>query len=231
MVIAGILKEETFAEGETIFRQGSEADRFFLIYQGAVEITQVLGKEQREIAQLVTGDYFGEQALLAKRKHTATVVAKQRTYTFSLTVEQFQLLTKKFPRLRAALEVASYSRNLARRLRFKWLRPGEVIYFLARKHEVLLARALGGPLLATALPIVLVVYFFLTRSFFAIFGGAALFLIIAAWAIWNWIDWGNDYYILTNQRVIWVERVLGFYDSRQEAPLSTVLRGASWRLS
>ena len=41
--------------------------------------------------------------------------------------------------------------------------------------------------------------------------------------MWNWIDWGNDYYIVTNQRVIWLEKVIGLYDSRQEAPLSTVL--------
>ncbi len=223
MVIAGLLKEETFVEGETIFRQGAEADRFYLIYQGAVEISQVLGKEQRELAQLITGDYFGEQALMTNRVHNATVVATQRSYMFSLAADQFRMLTKKFPRLRAALEVASYSRNLARRLRFDWLRPGEVIYFLARKHEVLLFQSLSGPLFAALLPIFLVVYFFLTRSFFAIFAAGGLFLIIAAWAIWNWIDWGNDYYILTNERVIWLERVLGFYDSRQEAPLSTVL--------
>ena len=43
------------------------------------------------------------------------------------------------------------------------------------------------------------------------------------WAIWNWIDWGNDFYIVTSQRVIWLEKVIGLYDSRQEAPLSTVL--------
>ena len=221
--IAGLLKEETFAEGETIFRQGAEADRFYLIQQGGVQITQVLGKETREIAFLTTGDYFGEQALLAKHQHTATVVATQKSYMFSLDADEFRGLLKKYSRLRAALEVASYSRNLSRRLRFTWLRPGEVIYFLARKHEVLLAQALAGPIIGLALPIFLVFYFFVTRSFFAIFGGALLFLLIAAWAIWNWIDWGNDYYILTNQRVVWLERVLGFYDSRQEAPLSTVL--------
>ncbi len=28
---------------------------------------------------------------------------------------------------------------------------------------------------------------------------------------------------MTNQRVVWLEKVVGLYDSRQEAPLSTVL--------
>jgi CRP-like cAMP-binding protein len=221
--VAGMLKEENFPKDAPIFRDGDVADRFFLIYQGEVRISSVVGKEEREIAILVGGDYFGEQALQAHRKHSATVIATESTQTFSITTEQFQLLLKKFPRLRSALEVASYSRRLARRLHFKWLQPGEVIYFLARKHEVLLAQSLSGPVVASAIPIFLITYFFMTRSFFAIFGAGILFLVIGLWALWNWIDWGNDYYILTNQRVVWLEKVVGVYDSRQEAPLSTVL--------
>jgi CRP-like cAMP-binding protein len=222
-VVAAMLKEETFVEDEVIFRPGDEASRFFFVYQGSVRITLVLPKEERELALLVGGDFFGEQALLAKRRHSATVTAIQKSYLFSLTAEQFHLLLKQFPRLKAALDVTSYSRRLARKLRFNWLRPGEVIYFLARKHEVLLAQALSGPLLALVVPIFLLIYFFLTRSFFTIFGAGLLFLVVAAWALWNWVDWGNDYYILTNQRVVWLEKVVGVYDSRQEAPLSTVL--------
>jgi CRP-like cAMP-binding protein len=222
-VIAGLLKEESFVEDEPVFRQGGEADRFYMIYQGAVRITQDLGKEKRDIAVLVGGDYFGEEALLSNRSHSATVVATERSCMFSIPADQFRMLLKKFPRLKAALEVAYDSHKLARRLHFSWLRPGEVIYFLARKHEVLLARALSGPVTAFAVPIFLFSYFFLTRSFFAIFGAGLSFLLILAWAVWNWIDWGNDYYILTNQRVIWLEKVVGVYDSRQEAPLSTVL--------
>jgi hypothetical protein len=222
-IIAGMLTEEDFAPEEHFFLQGEEPNRFFIIYQGTVQITQVLGKEVRDLAKLVGGDYFGEQALLGKRKHTATVVAVQKTSVFSLTAEQFHFLLKKYPRLKAALEVAAYSRKLAREMHFDWLRPDEVIYFMARKHEVLLAQALSGPLLASAVPIIFAVYFFITRSFFTILGAGISSVIIAAWAVWNYIDWGNDYYILTNQRVVWLEKVVGVYDSRQEAPLTTVL--------
>jgi hypothetical protein len=221
--VAGILKEENFAEDQPVVEPGAVADRFYFIYRGGVRITQVVGKEVRELAELYPGDYFGERAILAKNKHTATVITTQKSQLFSMPVDAFQILLKQFPRFRAALEVALDSRALARRLRFPWLRPGEVIYFLSRKHEVLLGRALSGPILATAVPIFLVIYFFLTRAFFAIFGAGALFVAVALWALWNWIDWGNDYYILTSFRVVWLERVIGVYDSRQEAPLSTIL--------
>ncbi|MEW5828936.1 MAG: PH domain-containing protein, partial [Chloroflexota bacterium] len=37
---------------------------------------------------------------------------------------------------------------------------------------------------------------------------------------WVVIDYGNDYYIITNRRIIWVEKIIGLYDSRQESPIS-----------
>jgi hypothetical protein len=37
------------------------------------------------------------------------------------------------------------------------------------------------------------------------------------------VDWGNDYYIVTNQRVVWLEKLVGLYDSRREAPLGNIL--------
>ena len=221
--IAETLEEENFGEDETVFEPGSDADRFYFIQRGGVRIKQTVGKEERELGELYPGDYFGERALLAKHKHTATAITTQKSLFFSMPVDTFQMLLKQFPRFRAALEVSTDSRALARRLRFPWLRPGEVIYFMARKHEVLLGQALTGPVLSVAIPIFLVVYFFLTRAFFAIFAAGVLFVAIALWGVWNWIDWGNDYYILTSMRVVWLEKVIGVYDSRQEAPLSTIL--------
>jgi hypothetical protein len=192
-VIASLLNEENFAPEEPIFQQGREADRFYIIYRGAVKVVQVVDKEQRHLADLVAGDYFGEQEILNRRRLAASVVASVPSIMFSIPAEQMRALFKKFPRLHAAMLVASDSRTLARKLHFNWLRDDEVIYFLARKHEVQLVKALALP----------------------------VFVIL--WGVWNYIDWGNDYYILTNMRVIWLEKVIGLYDSRQEAPLSTVL--------
>ena len=222
-VIAVNLKEEVCAEGETVFSQGGEADRFFIIYQGKVRVTMVRRKEELELAALIGGDYFGEEALLSKRERSATITAVEKTYLFSLTRVEFNEMLKQFSKLKAAFEVSVASRRLAREVRFNWLRPDDVVYFLARKHEVVLFQVLTGPFVALVVPIALIVYFFLTRAFFAIFGAGVLLVAIGGWALWNWIDWGNDYYIVTNQRVIWLEKVFGLYDSRQEAPLSTVL--------
>jgi hypothetical protein len=222
-VIAGELQEEQCEAGQIIFAEGAEADRFYFIRQGSAKVTQIQRGRVQDLATLVAGDYFGEEEMLTDRRRAAALSAAEKSDLLSIGRAEFKALLKHFPRLKAEIEVAVGSRTLARKMHFDWVRDGEVIYFLARKHEVLLAQALSGPLILLLASALLAGYFFLTLSFFVIFGAGVLFVAALAWGVWSWIDWGNDYYIVTNQRVIWLEKVVALYDSRQEAPLSTVL--------
>jgi hypothetical protein len=138
--------------------------------------------------------------------------------------ENFERLFKKTPQLRLNMDVAVRSRHLARTLRFKWLRRDEVIYFLARKHPVVLYEMLILPGACPDRAVWPVLCKLLHRA--AVHrpaGGNASLLAVVGWIVWTVIDWGNDYYIVTNQRVVWLEKVIGIYDSRQESPLSTIL--------
>ena len=49
------------------------------------------------------------------------------------------------------------------------------------------------------------------------------FTLCGLWLAWNINNWANDFYIITNKRLVWLEHVSGLYDSRQEAPLGTLL--------
>jgi uncharacterized membrane protein YdbT with pleckstrin-like domain len=50
-----------------------------------------------------------------------------------------------------------------------------------------------------------------------------LLISVCVWTYLAWLDWSNDYYIVTNRRVIFLEKVILIYDSRQEAPLTAIL--------
>jgi hypothetical protein len=53
---------------------------------------------------------------------------------------------------------------------------------------------------------------------------AGIFLLVGiVWALWLWLDWSNDYYIVTNHRVVYQEKVVLLYDSTQETPLEAIL--------
>lgn len=223
-ILAEQMDESAVPQGGVVFKQGDRATSFYLIYGGNVRIVRRQKGKEIQLARLVKGDYFGEMALVANRVRSGTVNALTDTSLLVLSREHFQRLYKEAPNLRLNLALAIKSRELARRLHFKWLRPEEVIYFMARKHPIVLYRNLIVPVLALAVPLVFF-YGWLRIAPFFIVGLAAWLSLFAVlgWIAWRIVDWGNDYYIVTNQRVVWLEKVVGIYDSRQESPLSTIL--------
>jgi cyclic nucleotide-binding protein len=222
--IAQELEEASYPAGSVIFKQDTKADSFYLIYGGSIRIVRRQNKKEIQLARLVREDYFGEMALVEKRRRSATVTALTDTLLLVLSRQDFEKLYKQKPALKLNLEVAIRSRQLARSLLFKWLRPDEVVYFLARKHPMILYQNLGLPILAFLVPFGLFYGWFAIAPFFIVGFAAWLSLIaVIGWIVWLVVDWGNDYYIVTNQRVVWLEKVVGIYDSRQESPLSTVL--------
>jgi CRP-like cAMP-binding protein len=230
--VAGWLDERSFAAGEVLFKEGEPGDCVFLIYSGKVRVTRK--DSEKPLATLVAGDHVGEESVLAKGHHrTATVTAVENTLTLVLTREHFHQLLKQAPALRANFAVIAQSHRLARRIRFKWLQPDEVVYFLARKHAILLVQSLLWPFLLVLVSVIgmlvawrIPVHNELVGNSMEIFWYVSLGVgvVAAGWGLWNGVDWGNDYYIVTDRRVIRLEKVIGIYDSRDESPLSAVQR-------
>ena len=223
-VMAAELDEVQYPKDAVIFTQGAKADSFYLIYGGTVRIVRTVNKKEYQLARLVREDYFGEMALIAKRLRSATATALTDTSLLVLSRADFEKLFKKNPQIGLNLAVAIRSRQLAQRLRFKWLRSDEVVYFLARKHVVILLQNIWLPVALLLIPLALFyAWFTVVPSIVVVIAAFVSLIFLAAWITWLVIDWGNDYYIVTNQRVVWLEKVVGIYDSRQESALSTVL--------
>jgi CRP/FNR family cyclic AMP-dependent transcriptional regulator len=221
--IAEKMDEQMFGTDQEIFHQGQEGDRFFIIYTGKVRVLRREGGKERELASRVDFDTFGESSVLNHNRHSATVLAAEETLLLTLSRPRFQELVKTIPELHQKFEVSINTHRMEHRLRFTWLEEGEGIFFLARRHIIELWRGLTGPVLALILPGVLLILYGLTATPLLLYLAGAAFLAALLWIGWRALDWSNDYYIVTNRRVIWLEKVIGLYDSRQEAPLTAVL--------
>ncbi len=227
-MVAAQFTDESQTSGTVIFNEGIEGDTFYLIFSGKTIVFRRQrkkgnGEEEQRLATLVAGDYFGEEALLTNQRRNAGVRVEEDAVLLSLSRAKFIALLKKIPQMRANFQISVESRRLSRRLQFKWVRSDEVIYFLARKHIILFFQAALGPAIFLFVPALLIIGFLFYKSIILLGLALVIFLIIAAVLVWEWVDWGNDYYIVTNQRVVWLEKVVGLYDSRQELPLHTVL--------
>jgi CRP-like cAMP-binding protein len=95
--LAGSLKSEQFAGGETIITQGSFGDRFYIIERGLVTIwrTSDDGVETR-LVKLGRGQYFGEAALVSNNPRNATVRAEMPVALLSLKKKDFDRLVKQY---------------------------------------------------------------------------------------------------------------------------------------
>jgi hypothetical protein len=221
--IAARMNERSYAPGEIIFNEGSEPAAFYILVKGIARVTRLRKKQKIFLASFIDGDYFGEEALLARKPRSANVEAVEETLLLEMPRADFTALLKRFPKLKPNFEVSIKSRRLARSTAFKWLAPEEVIYFLARKHPIMLVQSLVWPALSLLLPIALSIWGLIVSAIIPVIISGILLAGILGWVAWNVVDWGNDYYIVTNRRVIWLEKIIGLYDSRQEAPLSSML--------
>ena len=224
--LAGIavkLEERTLPADKVVFERGAKPDGFYLLYKGKVKVTRPSDRGEDFLAWLSAGDYFGEEALFENRNRSATIRTMEDSVILFLSREEFEKLLKQYEKLKPNFLVAIKSRKLARATRFKWLGPKESVYFLARRHKIRLYESLVAPAFSLIVPIILFGLSFLSGAVVPVTVGAFLLVMILLWGIWRAIDWSNDYYIVTNQRVVWVERVVGIYDSRQEVPLATIL--------
>jgi CRP-like cAMP-binding protein len=76
--------------GELVFSQGDDADCFYIIEEGQVEIIlQQTDGTTRVLAMRETGDFFGEIGLLMQGKRTATVRAKTPARLLALEEQDF----------------------------------------------------------------------------------------------------------------------------------------------
>jgi CRP-like cAMP-binding protein len=221
--VAEAMQEETYGGTETIFIEGTITDTFYLIFAGSVDIFSLKNKKEVKIASLFKGDYFGEQSLWTNRTHNATVRAQAGTVLLKLYRDKFRALLTKIPDLRPNFATMINSRQLARQVRFSWLNTNEVIYFLSRRHEFRLYQALTGPVLVGLFSLLVLGLVFAFPSV-ALAGAGGFFLVLALlWGLWQYVDWSNDYYVVTNQRVVSIEKMIGAYDSRDEALMNTIL--------
>lgn len=221
--VAQALTDEPFNQDDVIIKQGTRGDNFYLIYRGTVKVVRQQGRNQVELANLIPQDFFGEEELFTRSLRTASIIATSDGSVLVLPHSKIIELVKQIPNFKPNFDEIVSTHRLWRRLHFKWVRPDEVVYFLARKHPIILVRMLVLPFLGLFAPGAAAAWGLLSGTSWMFAIALVLLLLIALWVVWDVIDWGNDYYVVTNQRVVWMEKVIGIFDSRQEAPLSTIL--------
>lgn len=211
---------------EPLYTNRDAVEDFYVVQSGRVFIRGTDGEEIQD--SIGPGGHFIEETYLYDHPEGAYITSDQPTELLHLDEIDFYQLMLDFPEIKPSLARTPESQQLVRTGKFSWVGDDEIITYVARKHEIIFIFSLIGPLIIgiAALAIIFGVSTASTSDTIWTTGAAcSIVLALGAilWGLWNWIDWGNDYYITTNQRVVWVEKVIWLYESRDEAPLNTIL--------
>ncbi len=212
---------------QLLFSQGDPGDSFFIVVEGEVSVIRMDGDVETILDVLEPGDYLGEEGLLFNKPRGASVEALGHVILLKADRQNFHNLLLKYPYIKVNLERIIASRNFLRTHPFDWLGEDEVVYQVRRKHGAFLFVMMIIPVLILLVGLGIVGLGALQANESALRPGlfvigGLLTLAGAGWGLWNYLDWTNDYYIVTNQRVVWIERVIWLYESRVEAPHSSI---------
>jgi CRP-like cAMP-binding protein len=90
--------------GESIIRQGTRGDSFFVICSGSVKVFREEGETRHELATLSEGTFFGEMALLSDAPRTASVeAASEDTQLLEISAPILKELSEKHATVAIAL--------------------------------------------------------------------------------------------------------------------------------
>ncbi len=221
-----LIEVVNYPKGSVIYSIGDIPDALYFIVSGGIQLTLQNEDPDASPLSLTFQDHFGDEALSSMDYRLSSALCTSEVRLLRISRPNLDKMQTQFPLLRRAFRLMLQSFKHEQRLHLPWLGKQEKVLLITRKHSlflilrVLLTGGIGlilsGILLAFAIqPGGLVNGLFILAIFILLLG---IFL-----SIWAGLEWTNDYFILTQDRVVVQKKMVGFFDSRQEAPFSAIL--------
>ena len=222
-----------FPPARRVVEQGDMGLTMYVVSEGElVAYRQDERGRSRPVKALGPGDDFGETSLLVGEIRDATVITKTYTELCYINKASFGKFLDLHPKVQSKLQPRPEVERKREAPPFSGQKPGETIAIMDGKHWVAYVRAIRRPglllgLLGALLATVDILWLRSPE------GATALTWLPTAMTIlwmltvvgvffWHWIDWRNDYHIVTTQRVIHIENELWRATSRDEVPIHQV---------
>ena len=111
------LFEKEYGAGEIIFSEGDSGKALYIVMSGSVHIVKKTGSENKVLALLGPGSYFGELALISESPRFASAISEEKTNLLIMYKSYFDNLIKGNSRissrvlLNLAKSLTDYIRN------------------------------------------------------------------------------------------------------------------------
>ena len=215
-----------FPVGSSIYSDGYPADSIYFIVSGAVQLVFHSSKKDQSLGQIGAGDRLGEEALLGEKTYSTKAICLSEVAVLKLKASRARVIADAYPQVNNAFSLFEKTFQLLRKRQLTWRHDSEAVDLFCRRHPFFLflrifllgsvSLLIFSALLFAALASRDAFIPLLILSIAILMAGAG----ISAWA---GIEWSNDFFILTHERVAVQKKLIGFFESRHESPISAIL--------
>lgn len=102
--LAEVAREQQFAPGQEIFKEGDKGDGVYVVKEGLVELSGLVASNVRHVFSYAgPGELFGEMAVLDRKPRSACALAKQPTTAYFIPRAEMQIFLERSPTLALGL--------------------------------------------------------------------------------------------------------------------------------
>lgn len=221
--VATIIRAGKANRGEVLIEQGGNHTRVYYLRNGRLRARQITAKgvDVRR-GDIWTGMRANATSFIIEATNRDTLEVIDTTKFWYIERDDFQKLIKSSPEIGATFRRTTEAKTFADdKKKYPWLKNGELVRKSANRHQWFFWRRIIPtlPIFFITLLVVLVLFNeLLGWVFFGVIAG----LPMAFWVWWNYADWQNDYFVITDQRVVQREKMIGFFDHFDEIPVDRV---------
>lgn len=218
--------------GEKVILQGDSRQQFFVVLDGQLRAIDVAHERPRLLNYHDVGEFFGLRTLLYQRPRAATVEVVLDSVVAVFNKSAWDWLWAIHP------ETIDYFREVEESYEsdtvtsFPGQQPDERVIIAVKRHAIAMLnpmlKALMWLLVPTAFLLLqslaseTVLAAFLNHWLVMMLGTVPFVSLTVLLGLYHYLDWRNDDFIVTTNRVIHIERILFYGEERHEAPLSRV---------
>jgi hypothetical protein len=222
-VLLSLVTRETYQAGRDVYRQSDDDKTLYIVYSGQIRLIHIDPTGvPTDVGLAQAGRVLGETALLLAEPHDVTALALTDVVTLTFKRETFMPLQEQHPRLWGRL---TPSEPVAKRLHaphYGWQAADEAVVLFTREHWWGLLRRMFFPLIALLAIAALLIIIQETLPTLLGVGALGGVLVLGSIATYVYVDWRNDYWVVTNTRIVHVDKLILIREKRDETPLPSV---------
>ena len=221
------IERKNLTKNETFFEIGQKADKLVIPFTCQIRLERLNQNNQYETFSILDpGEFLGLESIYQDQIYETRAICHSTGTALILHRNQINSLLENYVEADTFLHMLGKSYYPLLSMRMSWRQEDEAVFWSSRKHPFFLWIKCAIPTIISIT--LLTIYLVLlmadladTIPLSAIFG--TLFFFVLLPIIYFYIDWADDYFIITDRRVISRNRIILLYDTKQETHIDSIL--------